>query len=206
MCEFTKCCCCIDLKIGTIIIAILELVAGILYLALAIIQSDNRLALAITQSNNSASAIDCEDSTTPICPYITSTAVFGYLNRMVALVTGLCLLYGSVYHNKKATLLYLNLKIIGIVLAAINMIAFIGAAVMIGFAIVIAKSFGSVILKHILYWYGLVPSICIAVFMFIYIILQIYFWICVYSHYTRRFKKERLFLKLNTINSENVCP
>ena len=175
-----------------IIIAILELVAGILYLALAIIQSDNRLALEITRSNNSASAIDCEDSTTPICPYITSTAVFGYLNSMVALVTGLCLLYGSIYRNKKATLVYLVLKIIGIVLTAMNMIAFIGAAVMIRFAIVIAKSFGSAILKHILYWYGLVPSICIAVFMFIYIILQIYFWICVYSHYKRQLKKREI--------------
>ena len=197
MWEFTKCCCCIDLRIGTIIIAILELVAGILYLALAIIQSDNRLALEITRSNNSASAIDCEDSTTPICPYITSTAVFGYLNSMVALVTGLCLLYGSSYRNKKATLVYLVLKIIGIVLTAMNMIAFIGAAVMIRFAIVIAKSFGSAILKHILYWYGLVPSICIAVFMFIYIILQIYLWICVYSHYTRQFKKREIVAIFN---------
>ena len=151
MCEFTKCCCCIDLRIGTIIIAILELVAGILYLALAITQSVNSLASAITQSNNSVSEINCEDSTKPICPYITTTAVFGYLNSMVALVTGLCLLYGSIYHNKKATLAYLVLKIIGIALAAINMIAFIGVAVMIGFAIVISKDFGSVIIRHILY-------------------------------------------------------
>ena len=107
-------------------------------------------------------------------------SVFNYLTGVVALGTGLCLLFGSIFNNKIATLVYLVFKLIGIVVAAIGMIVgILGVAIS-------SSSYGYP--NH-----GLQALyICLIVSDFISILLQIYFWICVYGFYTRELKRREI--------------
>ena len=172
MCAFTKCCCCIELRTGAITIAILDLMIGIPYFAIAI------------WGTIAPIAPDLYTSGTPIGSVFITIAVFNYLYSVVALGMGLCLLFGSIFYNKIATLVYLVFKMIGIVVAAIGMIVGIAGAILVG--VILSSNDTNTIIHPS---YGLLTSfICLIVLAFISIILQIYFWICVYGFYTRELK------------------
>ena len=172
MCAFTKCCCCIELRIGAIIIAILELVIGIPYFAVAIWGSVAPITNDVYSTGNFIGSV------------FIAISVFNYLTGVVALGTGLCLLFGSIFYNKIATLVYLVFKMIGIVVASIGMIVGIAGAILVG---VILSSNDT---NTIIHPTGalLASIICMIVLAFFSILLQIYFWICVYGFYTRELK------------------
>ena len=173
MCAFTKCCCCIELRIGAIIIAILDIVIGIPYFAVAIWGSVAPITNDVYSTGNSIGSV------------FIAISVFNYLTGVVALGTGLCLLFGSIFNNKIATLVYLVFKLIGIVVAAIGMIVGIAGVIILGIAIS-SNSYGYP--NHGL----LALYICLIVSDFISILLQIYFWICVYGFYTRELKRREI--------------
>lgn len=178
MCAFTKCCCCVELRIGAIIIAILDLLIGIPYFAVAIWAS-----VGITHVTT-----DVYTSDTPIYSVFIAITVFNYLTSVVALGMGLCLLLGSIFHNKIAILVYLVVKMIGIVVASIGLIVGIAGAILVGVALSLNDR-NTIIHPS----YGLLAAIiCAIVFTFISILLQIYFWICVYAFYTRELKSREI--------------
>merc|ERR1712141_553159 len=85
MCEVNKCCCCVDLRTGAIVISILQLLGG-------------------------AGCFGMGASEWP-----------NILNGVVGLLAGLCLLFGAIKYHQTATLVYLVLDMIAIILAGVAM-------------------------------------------------------------------------------------
>ena len=178
MCSFTKCCCCLDLRIGAIIIAVLELVMGIPCLVLAILYSTS----VIPGADGTIYRDDRQLQT--IAAIIITLTAFNYLKSVSALVTGLCLLFGSIFNKKILTLIYLVLKLLSIVVAGIEMIVGIVGGSLVG--TYLGDPHDSVI-NHS----ALVLMISMIVLLLISIILQTYFWICVFSFYNRELKGKK---------------
>ena len=190
MCAFTKCCCCLDLRTGAIIIAILELVIGIPCFVIAIWMS-----IKIIPALNSESWNNDEEQQQFVSYTIAFTAL-NYLKSMMALITGLCLLFGSIFYNKVATLTYLVLRMIWIVVAGMEVILGIVGASLIGtflpaFYHLPHPSIGH-ITGHIVYQCILLPIICMTVYIFVTMVLQTYFWICVLSLYNRSSERREI--------------
>ena len=140
MCELKKCCCCVDLRTGAIVMAILEIIGG-----LGMFAGDE-------------------------------VAIGG---AVVTVGAGLCLLFGAIKYHKLATLVYLVLQMIAIVLSGVAMIMVIVAATAVT-ATVSGSSHvhsnevgaaGGVLLGVMASFYGIFAS------------LNIYFWVCVFSFY-----------------------
>ena len=84
MCVLTKCCCCVDLRTGAMVMAILQVLAG------------------LGSFGGQASA----------GPGIV-------VNGVLALVAGLCLLYGAIKYEPTATLVYLVFQMLSIITVTI---------------------------------------------------------------------------------------
>ena len=183
----TKCCCCLDLRIGTIIIAILELLIGIPYFVLAILKSIAIHPVATSDAWNDNEQLQSSDA------FIIALTAFNYLKSAVALIIGLCLLFGSIYYNKKATLIYLVLRLIGIVVSGIEFILGIVAAYTIRMALPVYSLHPiTEPIGYVVYYYIVVPIICMTVYIFVTMVFQTYFWICVLSFYNRSLKRKEI--------------
>ena len=127
MCKLKKCCCCVNLRIGAIIIAIVEIGGGIG----TCFSKNGRIEL-------------------------------NYVSGVICIIAGLCLLFGSIKYHQGATLAYLVVHMLAIVLMAICMFVFIGFAS------------------------GLVPTwmiLLVVTLLSTQIGLCIYFWSCIFSFY-----------------------
>ena len=143
MCVLKNCCCCVDLRIGAIVIAILGVVDGI---------------GAFFTINEGVGY----DGLTTI------QYIFMCLGGAVKIIAGLCLLFGSIKYHQPTTLAYLVLNMISI------------HFVVIGCAIGLIQSTGGI---YIGYFNGLFYISYILVIFSTEIILNIYFWICIFSLY-----------------------
>ena len=93
MCEVNKCCCCVDLRTGAIVIAILQLIGGA-----------GCFGMGASEWQN-------------------------IMNGVVGLLAGVCLLVGAINYHQTATLVYLVLDMIAIVLVGVAMaVIIIGGA------------------------------------------------------------------------------
>ena len=131
MCVLKNCCCCVDLRFGAIVIAILGVVDGI----------------GAFFTINGAVGYD---------GLTTIQYIFMCLGGAVKIIAGLCLLFGSIKYHQSTTLAYLVLQMLSI------KIVVIGCAM------------------------GLIGSAYPLDALYVYstkIILNIYFWSCIYSFY-----------------------
>ena len=148
MCEVNKCCCCVDLRTGAIVIAILQLIGGA-----------GCFGMGASEWQN-------------------------ILNGVVGLLAGVCLLVGAINYHQTATLVYLVLDMIAIVLVGVAM-----AVIIIGGATVTASASGYPDLQDnqgaqdVVTAFG---AIFITIFAIVYgliALFYIYFWVCVFSFY-----------------------
>ena len=132
----SKCCGCVDLRTGAMIIAILEIIGGFSILGKSPILWDN--------------VVTC----------------------IMCVASGACLLFGAIKYNWTATLVNLVFSAIGIALWIVVLIMFFVAVGVTGGQVsgYQAEGFAT--------W-----SIITGVLLVAVIILQIYFWVCVYSFY-----------------------
>ena len=131
------CCCCVDLRIGAIVIAILGVVEGI---------GDFLNAYGLIHFYH----IDTNGQFGPMPDIVMMVA------GAIRIIAGLCLLFGSIKHHQSTTLAYLVLHMLSI------KIVVIGCAM------------------------GLIGSTYPLDALYVYstkIILNIYFWSCIYSFY-----------------------
>ena len=148
MCEVNKCCCCVDLRTGAIVIAILQLIGGA-----------GCFGMGASEWQN-------------------------IMNGVVGLLAGVCLLVGAINYHQTATLVYLVLDMIAIVLAGVAM-----AVIIIGGATFTASVSGNPDFQDnqgaqdVVTAFG---AIFITIFAIVYgliALFYIYFWVCVFSFY-----------------------
>jgi len=136
MCEVQKCCCCVDLRTGAIVMAVLEIIGGLGMFGLG-----------------------------SEWEYI--------LNALVAIGTGVCLLFGAIKYDQTATLVYLILQMISIVLICV-----ISALLFIAANASVSESSGLVPIDAALWPFNAVAFVCCIVAS-----IYIYFWVCAFSFY-----------------------
>ena len=140
MCQLKKCCCCVDLRTGAIVMAVLEIIGGLGMFAGGLWQD--------------------------------------ILSAVVTIGAGVCLLFGAIKYHQLATLVYLVLQMIAIVLSGVAMIMVIIAATAItatGNSGVQGNAVGGTSV--------IVLASVLAAFYGIFTSLNIYFWVCVFSFY-----------------------
>ena len=138
MCVLKHCCCCVDLRIGAIVIAILGVVEGIG----AFLNAYGYGLIHLDQIDTNG--------------FITMQNIVMCVAGAIRIIAGLCLLFGSIKYHQPTTLAYLVLHMLSI------KIVVIGCAL---------GLMGSIYPLYALYVYSTT------------IILNIYFWSCIYSFY-----------------------
>ena len=138
MCVLKHCCCCVDLRIGSIVIAILGVVEGIG----AFLNAYGYGLIHLDQIDTNG--------------FITMQNIVMCVAGAIRIIAGLCLLFGSIKYHQPTTLAYLVLHMLSI------KIVVIGCAL---------GLMGRIYPLYALYVYSTK------------IILNIYFWSCIYSFY-----------------------
>ena len=141
MYQLKKCCCCVDLRTGAILMAIVEIIGGL--------------------GMFGKSQLGWHD----------------VLNNVFAIGAGVCLLFGAIKYHQAATLVYLVLQMIAIVLLVVAMLMMIiwatatAAAVSGNHGVQGNEGGVAMVIATAVMIYGIVAS------------LHIYFWLCVFSFY-----------------------
>ena len=147
MCQVSKCCCCVDLRTGAIVMAILEIIGGFGLIG-------------------------------------KSTEWPDILNVVVAIGAGVCLLFGAIKYHQMATLVYLVLQMIEIVLIGVAMLVGIIA----GTAVTVAVSDhpdlqGNQDVQGAVQVGGAIVVVLTMIPFGIIALFYIYFWVCAFSFY-----------------------
>ena len=134
-----NCCCCIDLRVGAIIIAVLQILEGL------------------------GSFAQYSDGFDP------KTGWIAIVICILCLAPGVCLLYGAITYNACATLANLIITAISIL-----MFMFGGIAVCVLFALAANTGDSGIATNFFM---------IVGIFLIVTSVIDIYFWICVYSFY-----------------------
>ena len=147
MCEVKKCCCCVDLRTGAIVMAILQLIGGA-----------GMFGMGAEWQN--------------------------ILSALVGVGAGVCLLFGAIKYHQMATLVYLVLQMVEIVLIGVAMLVGIIA----GTAVTVAVSDhpdlqGNQDVQGAVQVGGAIVVVLTMIPFGIIALFYIYFWVCAFSFY-----------------------
>ena len=148
MYQLKKCCCCVDLRTGAILMAIVEIIGGL--------------------GMFGKSQLGWHD----------------VLNNVFAIGAGVCLLFGAIKYHQMATLVYLVLQMIEIVLIGVAMLVGIIA----GTAVTVAVSDhpdlqGNQDVQGAVQVGGAIVVVLTMIPFGIIALFYIYFWVCAFSFY-----------------------
>ena len=147
MCEVKKCCCCVDLRTGAIVMAILQLISGA-----------GTFGMGAEWQN--------------------------ILSGLVAIVAGVCLLFGAIKYHQMATLVYLVLDMISIVLVGVAMIVFATAGTVATVTVSDHPDLqGNEDLQGVVQVGGAIAIVLVMIPFGIIAFFYIYFWVCAFSFY-----------------------
>ena len=183
MCEFAKCCCCVDLRLGAILIAVLDIIFGILM----ILKSFTRHTHVNFIASNYTRILDMEDSDKD--QIWMKCMELENITALASVAAGVFLIIGATKYNKMTTAVYLGMQMIGTACLLVPMTFHTVNYVQEQEHDNKEKaSFG----------------IRIALFSIIFI-LSIYFWICVFS-FCKHLRRGKGFMSWNRINGEEETP